>query len=601
MGPRLIPIGVLRTVAASRPEPILANGPGGREEFKTALAQAASEKRKMTGSERRESVADSADEIRDAEPKDRSNTETEDKPQTETNSDASLVTGAIPITVTTKHPAQTTGSDPAVAANQGVTPTETVDSTTANPAPVGADGTESDSARREQSQPDNARQLGLNQGENSARSAPADTSGTPSSDLSPSLTGKAESTTDISKWPAATLNGSTAPNEAAANTTPSTVNNDAKSTRPLPNLNPAQSTESIARDTGSSVKTTKDNLITAESAAARRELQAVAQEQPSDTAPAGETAFQAKVRRWIDGRREGASDESGNRDSQTPPTTAIKPATLGLKKSITRFAANVEFAAQQIETRVTGGKGDGVAASVARLLVHGQPDAGSAAAANGNRDAGGTVASVSSPPVVQTGSVENSGVAATSPSTAVLELLTSAEDSNDAVNQVARVLNANGRSGRYQATMQLDPPELGSVKVQIRMQADAMTLHVQAENRSVSRLIESRLGDLREALAGHGIRVDRAEVVVRAPEASDTQSQPNPERNQPEWQRNNGESFRSPDQHGDWSQDHAWRGAREDSHRPDAESNWIEGGSETQGGDQDRRMPILDGSVNLVA
>ncbi|MCZ6697343.1 MAG: flagellar hook-length control protein FliK [Planctomycetota bacterium] len=98
-------------------------------------------------------------------------------------------------------------------------------------------------------------------------------------------------------------------------------------------------------------------------------------------------------------------------------------------------------------------------------------------------------------------------------------------DADDWVGPI-RLLSAAGGSGQSRATLQLNPPELGRLTIQVRMQQQAMELHVQVDRADVGRLIESRMGELRDALSVHGIRVERTDVVVR----SDASSDANPQR-----------------------------------------------------------------------
>jgi len=91
----------------------------------------------------------------------------------------------------------------------------------------------------------------------------------------------------------------------------------------------------------------------------------------------------------------------------------------------------------------------------------------------------------------------------------------------DGLANAARVLRASSGPGRFQVTMQLNPPELGQLKLQIQMHQQTMTLQVDAQTREAARLIESRWSELRDTLSMHGIRVDRADVVVRSPTAGD--------------------------------------------------------------------------------
>jgi flagellar hook-length control protein FliK len=81
----------------------------------------------------------------------------------------------------------------------------------------------------------------------------------------------------------------------------------------------------------------------------------------------------------------------------------------------------------------------------------------------------------------------------------------------------AKVLKACGGEGRFHVVVQIEPPELGQLRLDIRMQHQTMVLQVDADTQAVARLIESRLSNLRETLTSHGIRMDRSDVVVRSP------------------------------------------------------------------------------------
>lgn len=116
-----------------------------------------------------------------------------------------------------------------------------------------------------------------------------------------------------------------------------------------------------------------------------------------------------------------------------------------------------------------------------------------------------------------TGANSSSIVAAPAPVGATFsQILATRLDPASSMESTARVLSANGGSGRHQVTLRLSPVELGELRLDVRMEAGAMSLRVDADNAAAGRLIESRLGELREALSAHGISIERAEVVVRA-------------------------------------------------------------------------------------
>jgi flagellar hook-length control protein FliK len=88
------------------------------------------------------------------------------------------------------------------------------------------------------------------------------------------------------------------------------------------------------------------------------------------------------------------------------------------------------------------------------------------------------------------------------------------------LDRSARVLSGSTGPGRWNVSLRLDPPDLGEMRVQVRLQQSAMTLRIETESAAVGQLVESRLRELRDSLAVHGLRVDRTEIVVRSPEAN---------------------------------------------------------------------------------
>lgn len=186
-------------------------------------------------------------------------------------------------------------------------------------------------------------------------------------------------------------------------------------------------------------------------------------------------------------------------------------------------AARPAVDASSLRVGILSGAGDSAAASIARFLVIADTDTPESTGNSLPRlDSGAVAATASSArPASAPASTSNSF------QSTIGQLLSPPVAAGDVVEAAARVLTASGQGGRQQVTLQLDPPELGHLRLEIRMHQQAMTLRVDAQTHEVARLIESRMSELRDALASHGIRVDRSEVVVKpAPTAeSNTQQQ----------------------------------------------------------------------------
>ncbi len=63
--------------------------------------------------------------------------------------------------------------------------------------------------------------------------------------------------------------------------------------------------------------------------------------------------------------------------------------------------------------------------------------------------------------------------------------------------------------------MELDPPELGSLRIEIRWQADAGKIHIQAENVLAHQLLERNLGTLIESLQNFDMETLELDVTHR--------------------------------------------------------------------------------------
>jgi flagellar hook-length control protein FliK len=80
------------------------------------------------------------------------------------------------------------------------------------------------------------------------------------------------------------------------------------------------------------------------------------------------------------------------------------------------------------------------------------------------------------------------------------------------VDHVAGEIKGHIRIGKSEAVIRLDPPELGNLKIDLRMEGDKVEARIYAENQESATLIEAHLPELRQALAES--RVEHVEVRV---------------------------------------------------------------------------------------
>ncbi len=95
-----------------------------------------------------------------------------------------------------------------------------------------------------------------------------------------------------------------------------------------------------------------------------------------------------------------------------------------------------------------------------------------------------------------------------------------ADDAAANVGRVAELVRSNIGARNSSVTIRLDPPELGQIQLDARLRNDVLSIQIQAETAAARDLLHSRLGDLREALARHGITLDRVDIEPRSPSPS---------------------------------------------------------------------------------
>lgn len=67
------------------------------------------------------------------------------------------------------------------------------------------------------------------------------------------------------------------------------------------------------------------------------------------------------------------------------------------------------------------------------------------------------------------------------------------------------------------ARMQLDPPELGRMRVNVHFHGDAVELEVRTASEAAREVVAGRADELKLALEQQGVRVQRFDVLVESP------------------------------------------------------------------------------------
>ena len=245
-----------------------------------------------------------------------------------------------------------------------------------------------------------------------------------------------------------------------------------------------------------------------------------------------ETVFQQKVRQSIEERREGVPAEQDRHSGKAPGSDGSSPAPAATRpKHATSSPASVMPDASRGSVAGGGGESGAQASALPRgpISLEGHPATTTATGSGGlgTTAQSGVAATGANDGLADTGGLATAHSASgttglSAVGQAVGDTLTAGLTGPDGPATAARVVGTSAAGpGRFQMALQLDPPELGQVRLNIQMQQQAIALHVDVESRAVARLIESRMPELHEALAAQGLRRDRTEVVVRSPSNGD--------------------------------------------------------------------------------
>jgi len=92
---------------------------------------------------------------------------------------------------------------------------------------------------------------------------------------------------------------------------------------------------------------------------------------------------------------------------------------------------------------------------------------------------------------------------------------------NDAnFERILRVLRAQISQKRSQTTLQLDPPELGTIRLHLGLRDDTLTLRVEPQTQVAYRLLYEHLDSLRDGLHASGVHLEHVEIRPPAAQAA---------------------------------------------------------------------------------
>jgi flagellar hook-length control protein FliK len=82
------------------------------------------------------------------------------------------------------------------------------------------------------------------------------------------------------------------------------------------------------------------------------------------------------------------------------------------------------------------------------------------------------------------------------------------------INQIVNKLSTRGGGGQNEVQIRLDPPSLGTVRLNITTVGDSVRTMIIAENHAVKQTIENNFSQLRDAMSEQGLKVDSFSVTV---------------------------------------------------------------------------------------
>ena len=92
------------------------------------------------------------------------------------------------------------------------------------------------------------------------------------------------------------------------------------------------------------------------------------------------------------------------------------------------------------------------------------------------------------------------------------------------INQIVNKLSTRGDGAQNEVQIRLDPPSLGTVRLNITTVGDSVRTMIIAENHAVKQTIENNFNQLRDAMSEQGLKVDSFSVTVGGESGSSNQN-----------------------------------------------------------------------------
>ena len=100
-----------------------------------------------------------------------------------------------------------------------------------------------------------------------------------------------------------------------------------------------------------------------------------------------------------------------------------------------------------------------------------------------------------------------------------------AESEPSALEQVVRAARAQIGARHSQVRLQLQPPDLGRLRIDVRIDGKTLQMHMEAQTEVAHRLLTSRVAELRGTLQAQGLNVERVQIDLRGPQQTSSPNQ----------------------------------------------------------------------------
>ncbi len=148
-------------------------------------------------------------------------------------------------------------------------------------------------------------------------------------------------------------------------------------------------------------------------------------------------------------------------------------------------------------------------------------------------------------PLTQNGDSANTAKTLNSVTSSPPQLNLTGDNATEGMNRILQIIRSNIGRRQSQITMQLDPPELGKLRMDVKLIDNNLSLAITTETNEARQVLTNRMETLRTNLEQSGITISKFEISTKAPDSPQNQN----------WQQdqqsgNHGQSFAQHQQQG---------------------------------------------------